>query len=355
MTHADPLGQKLLEAGLVRPADLDRALQLRASMGGRLGAILVRIGAISEAAVLPVMGETLAMEVVGDEAMPAAAEVYQAMEESPLDMDWFIDHEVVLWRLEGSGLRYAATDVLNPYVADVLARVYAGDEPSPVLMRSDAVDALLEHVKREHAVEDLFQGSDQSRALLELAEEAPVIEFVNNVLTQAIDAGASDIHIEPGEAHFQVRFRIDGVLHTRMQQPQERFAAIASRIKLIAGLDIAERRLPQDGRLSTRLSGREMDIRVSTAPDVRGESIVMRLLPKDREDVDLAGLGMEADHLALMRRWAAEAHGIVLVTGPTGSGKSTTLYATLSVANDGSRVLPRYRPIPKSAIPSPGL
>jgi len=156
-------------------------------------------------------------------------------------------------------------------------------------------------------------------------------------MSQALDAGASDIHIEPGETNFVVRFRVDGVLHTRLRQPQDRFAAIASRIKLIAGLDIAERRLPQDGSLTTRVSGREMDIRVSTAPDVQGESIVMRLLPKQRGEVSLTKLGMEPDHLELTHRWVKEAHGIVLVTGPTGSGKSTTLYSALEATNDGQK------------------
>ncbi|MDA0978554.1 MAG: GspE/PulE family protein, partial [Proteobacteria bacterium] len=133
------------------------------------------------------------------------------------------------------------------------------------------------------------------------------------------------------------RFRIDGILHHRMTQPIERFAAVASRIKLVSGLDIAERRLPQDGRMTTRMGGTELDVRVSTVPCVHGESIVMRLLPKEREELSLLNLGMEEDHLALMRGWAASSGGIVLVTGPTGSGKSTTLHAALSDTNDGIR------------------
>ena len=117
-----------------------------------------------------------------------------------------------------------------------------------------------------------------------------------------------------------------------MTQPADRFAAVASRIKLVSGLDIAERRLPQDGRLTTRIGGFDMDIRVSTVPCVHGESIVMRLLPKERDELSLAKLGMESDHLSLMRNWAASSGGIVLVTGPTGSGKSTTLHAVVSFA-----------------------
>lgn len=168
-----------------------------------------------------------------------------------------------------------------------------------------------------------------------MAEEAPVVELVSNLMAQAVEQRASDIHLEPEERIFAVRFRIDGVLHTRLQLPRERFDAVASRLKLISGMDIAERRLPQDGRLSTRVGGQEMDIRVSALPGVHGESIVMRLLPKERKELGLERLGFEPDHLAMMKAWTAEANGIVLVTGPTGSGKSTTLYAALAAANDG--------------------
>ena len=141
--------------------------------------------------------------------------------------------------------------------------------------------------------------------------------------------------MEPGEEQFTVRMRIDGVLHTRLTQPVGRFPAVASRIKLISGIDIAERRLPQDGRISTRISGQEMDIRVSTVPCAFGESIVLRMLAKERNELTLEGLGMEADHLALFRSWLHANNGIVLVTGPTGSGKSTTLSAALEEADDG--------------------
>lgn len=185
-----------------------------------------------------------------------------------------------------------------------------------------------------YARADGFEGGDVQQ-LREMAEEAPVVELVSNLMAQAVEQRASDIHLEPEERIFAVRFRIDGVLHTRLQLPRDRFDAVASRLKLISGMDIAERRLPQDGRLSTRVGGQEMDIRVSALPGVHGESIVMRLLPKERKELGLERLGFEADHLALMKEWTAEANGIVLVTGPTGSGKSTTLYAALAATNDG--------------------
>ena len=178
---------------------------------------------------------------------------------------------------------------------------------------------------------------DDVSHLRELAEEAPVIELVNNILAQAMDQRASDIHIEPEEQLFHVRMRTDGILHTRMTLPSSRYPAVASRVKLISGMDIAERRLPQDGRLSVRVSGQEVDVRVSAVPAVHGESIVLRLLPKERQDLSLERLGFSRRDLDLFRAWAREPNGIVLVTGPTGSGKSTTLYATLEEMNQRDR------------------
>ena len=183
-------------------------------------------------------------------------------------------------------------------------------------------------------MEELFAG-DQAQQLRDLAEQAPVIELVNNLLSQAVDLGASDIHVEPAEEAFSVRMRVDGVLHTRLTQSKDRFAAVASRIKLVAGLDIAERRLPQDGRITERISGREMDIRVSTVPCSFGESLVLRLLSKERDDLVFDNLGMEPDHRKLFRGWLGTTNGIILVTGPTGSGKSTTLAAALEEIDDG--------------------
>ena len=196
----------------------------------------------------------------------------------------------------------------------------------------------LTFVKKERDSRSPYAGDD-AKQLAEMAEEAPIIEFVNNLLAQAVYVKASDIHIEPTEEHFLVRMRVDGVLHTKQTQPVERFPAVASRIKLISGLDIAERRLPQDGRISARIAGQEMDIRVSTVPCAFGESVVLRMLAKERADLSLTNLGMEADHLALFRRLFQTSSGIVLVTGPTGSGKSTTLASALTEIDDGVKKL----------------
>jgi general secretion pathway protein E len=330
------IGELLIEARAVHAQDVERALQLQAAAGGRLGSILFRTGAVSEEALLRALSQQLEAPVLGvDVPLPDETRLQQGIAESGIPLDWFIDQRVLLWHEADGALGWSAQDPLAPLVLQALHARRNGHALCMYLARRHDIDQCLDYLARERAMENLAGSTD--KALRELAEEAPIIELVNNMLAQAVEAGASDIHVEAGVAQFAVRLRVDGVLHTRMTQPMERFPAVASRIKLISGADIAERRLPQDGRMTTRVGGREFDIRVSTAPDVHGESIVLRLLPKERADLDLAHLGMEADHLALMQSWAREAHGIVLVTGPTGSGKSTTLYSMLTAANDGNR------------------
>ena len=190
---------------------------------------------------------------------------------------------------------------------------------------------------RRSLIGDTIDIGDDVALLRELAEEAPVVELVSNTLAQAVNEGASDIHVEPREQEFDIRYRVDGVLQTRLTMPRNRFDAVASRIKLISGIDIAERRLPQDGRIGMRISGKDLDVRVSSLPGVWGESIVMRILLKEQKDFSLYRIGMAADHFEVFSTLVKEPYGIVLVTGPTGSGKSTTLKATLEYIIDGKK------------------
>jgi general secretion pathway protein E len=252
---------------------------------------------------------------------------------SGLSATWFQDQRVLVWESVDGVIQCASRNPIDSNLQETLAYAYPSHKLSWGLARTQDIENALKLIQANaHG-----KLQDDITHLRELAEEAPVVELVNNLLSQATDEGASDIHLEPEERVFAVRFRIDGVLHLRMSLPRERFDAVASRIKLISGMDIAERRLPQDGRISTRASGIEMDIRISCVPGVNGESIVMRLLPKERTDLNLNSMGMEADHLHQFTRWINEPHGILLVTGPTGSGKSTTLYAALDKANDRTR------------------
>ncbi|MGH8075365.1 MAG: GspE/PulE family protein [Lysobacter sp.] len=330
------LGEILLAREAVRPADLERALELQARVGGRLGSLLVRIGAVSEDQLLEVLAEQLRMPLLGREiSLPPDPAQWGLPEAEALSADWMLDRGALLWRDDDGAAWCVSRDPLSPPLQEALAYALPGVAVQPALASSQVMERVLDALdqgRREH-----HGGGDDVRHLRELAEEAPVVELVNNLMAQAVEQRASDIHLEPGEHQFAVRFRIDGVLYSKLALPRERYNAVASRLKLISGMDIAERRLPQDGRMSVRAGGQAMDIRASALPGVHGESIVLRLLPKERKDLGLEGLGMAPDHLALLSAWTREAHGIVLVTGPTGSGKSTTLYAALAASNDGMK------------------
>ncbi|MFZ5657237.1 MAG: GspE/PulE family protein [Pseudomonadota bacterium] len=333
--HLQRLGELLVARGAVTPADVAKALAFQHQFGGRIGSILVRLGALSEESLLPALADQLGMGVLAGDEWPAdLAMIDVVVARAGLPLDWWVDHGVVAWTA-GPVVLAAARDPLDPGVNEMLGHCLGEQGWSWRLARTQDLDRLVDLVGRVSRRDEA--DADDVSHLRELAEEAPVIELVNNVLAQAMDQRASDIHVEPEEQLFQVRFRIDGILHTRLTLPAGRYPAVASRIKLISGMDIAERRLPQDGRLSTRVSGREVDIRVSSVPAVHGESLVMRLLPKERKDLSLERLGFRPRDLELFRGWAREPHGIVLVTGPTGSGKSTTLYGTLAEMNQRDR------------------
>lgn len=191
--------------------------------------------------------------------------------------------------------------------------------------------------RAERVLQTTEVATDDLRALRELAEEGPTIELVNSLLSQSVTRRASDVHFEPGEFDFVVRLRVDGEMLELSRQPRDRFEAVACRLKILSDLDIAERRLPQDGRINARVNGESFDIRVSVLPGTLGESIVLRLLRQERKAGELKDLGMSAAHAQIFERWGRMPNGLVLVTGPTGSGKTTTLYTALELANDRTR------------------
>jgi general secretion pathway protein E len=327
------LGEILLEAGLVKSAELQEALDMqRARGGGRIGSILVRLGSLSEdglySALAVQSGRPLASESDLD-----WARVNTAVEGSGKTAHWWRRLRSVPWSDDSGSLHVAAHDPLDLELQESLESL--GQRP----LVHYVPPALLERKLAAFEVDfsKAMPRTLDAKALRELAEDAPVIALVNNVLAQAVESRASDIHLEPGERTYAIRFRVDGVLQTRSNRTLDEFPAVASRIKLISALDIAERRLPQDGRLSTRVAGAEMEVRVSVIPAVHGESLVLRLLPKERPDLQLDRLGLSNDHLTLFRHWLGWANGLVLVTGPTGSGKSTTLYGALAEINDLTR------------------
>jgi general secretion pathway protein E len=332
------IGEMLIERGLVQPDDIKKALQLQQSVGGRIGAGLVRMGSIAEEQLLEVLSLQLEIPVVQTgRGLPESSELYSFIKQSRLDINWCIDNRVLIWSPDEQQLHYTGRDPLSPFVRDVIHYHYPEFTIQPCLLSSHSLDILIDYLRKELNAERFFSEGSETKGLRELAEEAPVVELVNNIFSKAVAFSASDIHLDPQEDVFRVRLRVDGVLQTHLEQPIDRYPAVASRVKLISEIDIAERRLPQDGRITTRVNGREMDVRVSTLPGVHGESIVMRLLPKDRKELSLSTLGLEQDHMELVGSLMQAANGIVLVTGPTGSGKSTTLYAALQEATDGTR------------------
>ena len=265
-----------------------------------------------------------------------------------LSADWLEQYGVLPLRLDGDGL--AVGHVARP------RRSARARRPAIAVRRARLVERFSDHdlrtaIRRIYApeaatAEGVIAGmSGEARAidadeiplddLLHLANEAPVVRLVNLLLIEALDARASDVHLEGYQDGLRVRYRIDGVLQNAPSPPPHLTAAIISRLKIMAELDIAERRLPQDGRIRLRMQNRQVDVRVSTVPTLRGESVVLRLLDKERGRISLPELGMAADTLELFTEVVSRPHGIVLVTGPTGSGKTTTLYAAVEMIRTG--------------------
>lgn len=331
------LGRILVDRGAINESDVAKGLSFQSSYGGLLGAILVRLGAVSEDSVLEALSFQLGLDIIAAEQMPQDPATYiTTLRESGIDTDWWVDQAALVWADEGGTVNCISRDPLLPSLQETVVGAFPDKPLRWWLIRSRELDFMSDLVRRAIATEGRdFEGD--VALLRELAEEAPVVELVSNAMAQAVNENASDIHVEPREHEFDIRYRIDGVLQNRLTLPRSRFDAVASRIKLIAGLDIAERRLPQDGRISMRISGKDLDIRVSCLPGVFGESIVMRLLLKEQKDFSLSKIGMAADHLEVFGKLAQEPYGIILVTGPTGSGKSTTLKATLEHIKDGKR------------------
>ena len=340
------LEQLLIEQGRITQDDLRKVKRLQQERGERLERLLLDLGFISEEDLLPLLSAYLGVETVHRRDFPTA----------PLPLGnlnlKFLKHAKVLPLAQTNGtLTVAMSDPADYYTIQSL-QLATGLQVEPRLARERDVLEALETIygggnaeggaAAEPADAELEIFSDDEEDvdhLRDLASEAPVIRFVNLLISRAVEQRASDIHIEPFENELKVRYRIDGVLHD-VEAPARRLqAAIVSRVKIMSKLNIAERRLPQDGRIKLRLMGREIDLRVSTLPTLYGESVVLRILDRSSIVVTLGSLGFPEDTLAQFDRLITKPYGMILVTGPTGSGKTTTLYGALDKINSPDKKL----------------
>jgi general secretion pathway protein E len=322
------LGEMLVQAGKLSARDVDRALAAQQELGNLLGRVLVQLGLVSESDVMQALAQQLDVPFIAEDAFPVTPPAVEG-----LLPEFMSSQRLVPVRRDGDALVVAMTMPQDAFLLKAL-RLATACEIRPALATDSAIErALAQPVDTSSESDDTELESDSGdfvEHLKDLASEAPVIRLVNAIVTKVIELRASDIHLEPFDDGLHVRYRVDGVLLDGELVPPRHSAAVSSRVKLLAHLDIAERRLPQDGRIKIRVKGRELDLRVSTVPTVHGESVVMRVLDRANVRLSLESMGFASDCLSQFNTMLAKPHGIVLVTGPTGSGKTTTLYAALA-------------------------
>jgi len=336
-SETKPLGQLLRERGLISEEDLKNALVLQQERTDKIGRILIDLGYVAERDILAVVSDQLKIPIFDGE-YPAVP-----IEADRLPFRFLRAFNVIPVHLENGVLRIVMADPLDLETQNSI-RLRTGFALQVFLGVEAEIQAQLERLhggddenSTEKLIETLgdFGAEDENiEHLRDLASEAPVIRLVNLMISRAIESRASDIHLEPFEKELRLRYRVDGVLQNMDSPPNALRAAIISRIKLMAKLNIAERRLPQDGRIKLKVLGREIDLRVSTLPTMYGESVVMRILDRSNSSlIDLRRLGFPDDLYEKICQMTSKPHGIFLVTGPTGSGKSTTLYSALKRIN----------------------
>lgn len=339
---AKKLGELLLQEGLIESEQLNRALEEQRHGGERVGAVLIKMGFISEEVLVEFLARQFHVPAVNPSRLTISQEIIGLIPPEIAQK-----YQAVPFGLMGHTLNVAMADPGNLFVIDdirfltrkniqvhvasetiikrVLGRYQTGDEN---------IDEVLDRLRDDVDLDLVESSQEMDISFLEdAAEQAPVVKLVNHILMDAIRKQASDIHIEPYEKSLRVRVRLDGILYEMMRPPLQLRNAVVSRLKIMSRLDIAERRLPQDGRIKLKARGREMEFRVSVMPTLFGEKIVLRLLDKTGLQLDMTKLGFEESQFKWFREAISQPYGMILVTGPTGSGKTTTLYSALSELN----------------------
>lgn len=343
------LGDLLVNEGLISREGLQRALSEQKGSNEKLGSILVRLGLIQEDQLIGFLSRQYGIPSITLTQLDIDPEVVKLVPAQIAKK-----YEVLPVKRTGNALTLAMADPTNVFALDDVAFM-TNFQVLPVVASQGAIRQAIERLYEPQAsaftdvitamegevpdVELVEGGEDVAPSKVDIfelkdaSEEAPVVKLVNLILTDAIRRGASDIHLEPYEKVFRVRYRIDGVLQEMMAPPKRLEAALLSRVKIMSNLDIAERRLPQDGRIKIRYSSREIDLRVSTLPTIFGEKIVMRILDKEALTLDLAKLGFDDWSMENFKKAISQPYGMILITGPTGSGKTTTLYSAVHTIN----------------------
>ncbi len=330
-----PIGEALVDAGKLAPEQLERVRDLQSEKGGLLGPLLVQLGFVSERDLANTLSELSGWPRATNEDFQKVVQ-----DDGSLSPEFLRQHFVAPLRVSDEAAEVAVADPGDGFIEGALELALS----RPVRIKVGLVSEIQAALARNFPVEDDSQLLPDDEASVEgdvndiahlrdMASGAPVIRRVNQLVSRALELRASDIHIEPAERGVVIRYRIDGVLRAMDFPSGVSPAAIVSRIKVMANLNIAERRLPQDGRIKLRAEGREIDMRISTVPTLHGESVVMRLLDRGDVALDFWALGFEEEILERFEELLTRPYGIILVTGPTGSGKTTTLYAALSTLN----------------------
>ena len=335
----DKIAQKLLESSLISQEQLSKALDSQQEAGGTLSYNLVKTGAISEMAFAEFMGQVYSVAAVDLEVVEVDVSAV-----SLIPADVATKFQVVPVKREGRVLTVAMANPDNIFAIDDI-KFITGFEVKPVVATESAIKKSIDRLydsadslasimgEIEEDFEIIDDDDEDLGAEDAQSQDAPVVKLVNSLISDAVAKEASDIHIEPYEKMVRVRFRIDGQLHEMMSPPFKMKNATISRLKIMADLDIAEKRVPQDGRIKIRMHNKSIDLRVSTLPTIFGEKLVMRILDKSNLQIDLSKLGFHPKSLSRFLDAIEQPYGMVLVTGPTGSGKSTTLYSALSKIN----------------------
>ncbi|MHB1802935.1 MAG: GspE/PulE family protein [Actinomycetes bacterium] len=328
------LGDILLADSLITPVQLAEAMDEHRTVGRSLGRVLVDRGVVTEAQLVAALAEQIGLRFVDLSEFPVDGSAVGRVSGMVCRR-----HTILPIGFEDAKMVVAMADPANVFAIDDLRSLTGMDIKPVVATRGDVLAAIERYYRADSDLDDLTtiigaeDDDDDLANVKEVVEDAPIVKYVNLLISQAIADRASDIHLEPGEHDLRVRFRIDGVLHEVMRSPKQIQSGVISRLKIMADINIAERRVPQDGRLSVTANGTKVDLRVATLPTVWGEKVVMRILDNSTARLDLTELGFSEANYQRYSQSFSKPYGMILVTGPTGSGKSTTLYATLNIVS----------------------